>query len=112
MAGLPSRGRACQAAISPGEAHGAIEPGIPECDLARASARDPIRSRDLRGREPPELKHLSKGRKRKKNRLKSLMRLRSVSMPGVGATETGRAQTEPCGDKSRGMWCAQDRGTP
>ncbi len=25
-------------------------------------------------------------------------------MPGVGATETGRGQTEPLGDKPSGMW--------
>ncbi len=95
MAGLPSRRRAWQAAISPGEAHAAVEPGIPEWDLLRASARAPIRlvSASLREREPPELKHLSRGRKRKQH-----------AMPGVGATETGRGQTEPCGEEPQGMW--------
>lgn len=33
MAWLEGRGRAWQAAISPGEAHAALDPGIPEWDL-------------------------------------------------------------------------------
>jgi len=33
MAWLGGRGRAWQAAISPGEAHAALDPGIPEWDL-------------------------------------------------------------------------------
>ncbi len=88
MAWLSSRRRACQAAKSLGEAHGAFEPRIPEWDVLPASAGARVSER-----EPPELKHLSKGRKRKQH-----------AMPGVGATETGTAQTEPDTEKVSGMW--------
>ncbi len=39
--GFQNRRRSWQAAISPGEAHAALEPGIAECDLAPARAFAP-----------------------------------------------------------------------
>lgn len=68
------RRRAWQAAISSGEAHAAVEPEIPEWDFPSYS---------LTEGEPPELKHLSKGRKRKQH-----------AIPSVEAIEDGRGQTE------------------
>ena len=70
MARLGRRRRSCQAAICPGKAQGAFEPGIAEWDLLPWV--NPRRSHkaltSLREREPGELKHLSTRRKRKQKR--------------------------------------------
>ena len=62
MTGLGCRRRSCQAAICFGEAHGAFDPKIAEWDFPNPSGS--IR----KDGERPELKHLSKGRKRNQMR--------------------------------------------
>jgi len=57
MAWLGRRGRSCQAAISSREAHGALDLEMTEWDFL---GFDSVR----KDREPPELKHLSRGRKK------------------------------------------------
>ena len=62
MTRLGCRRRSCQAAICFGEAHGAFDPKIAEWDFSNPSGS--IR----KDGERPELKHLSKGRKRNQMR--------------------------------------------
>ena len=87
MARLGRRGRAWQAAISPGEAQAAVDPGIPEWDFLPHLGRS-RQGAGTRGKETSEYPQEKK----------------PTGMPGVGATETGTGQTESLPVKGREMW--------
>ncbi len=79
MPRLGSRRRAWQAAISPGEVHATVDPGIPEWDLLLGG--QPRAPRQGAGTRGSETSHYPQEKKEN-------------SMAGVGATETAAAQTE------------------
>ena len=80
--GIGSRRRARQAAIGPGEAQTALDPGIPEWgNPAAVMGGYPIGDHPFGG-QPGELKHLSTPRRGNQD-----------ETPRVAASERGEAQT-------------------